>query len=68
MKHWKEDTGRMRNGEHLWEECRSWREGGAGGWQEVYEKILVDKGEGENWMREVEEERRMGSGVNEVRE
>jgi len=41
---------------------------GGGGWQEVYEKILGDKGEGENWMRKVEEERRVDSGVNEVSE
>ncbi|KYN15951.1 hypothetical protein ALC57_11811, partial [Trachymyrmex cornetzi] len=44
--------------EHVWKECRSWRIGLEGEWQEVVHRILEDEGEGEGWMREVEEERR----------
>jgi len=44
--------------EHVWEECRLWREGGGGTWQEACVRLLGGEGEGERWMREVEEERR----------
>jgi len=46
--------------EHVWEECRKWRQGGEGSWQEACGRILGGEGEGEGWMREVEEERRGG--------
>lgn len=44
--------------EHVWENCRTWKEGEGGSWQESYSKILGEGGEGESWMRELEGERR----------
>ncbi|XP_025993782.2 uncharacterized protein LOC113004505 [Solenopsis invicta] len=49
--------GGIESWEHVWEECRSWRERGGESWQEVFSWILGEKGEGENWMRELERER-----------
>jgi len=61
--------GEIESWEHLWEKCRTWKEGGGErGWQEVVGMILGDKGEGEKWMREVEEERRVGRSMSEERE
>lgn len=65
-RYWKEQSRReyrlcgkcLKTWEHVWEECRRWREGGEGSWQKEYERILGEEGEGEKWMREVEEERR----------
>lgn len=48
--------------EHVWEECRTWRERGDRCWQEAYAEILGEGGEGEDWMREVEEERKVRKG------
>jgi len=50
--------GELETWEHLWERCREWREGGGGGWQEAVTWVLGEEGEGEEWMREVEEERK----------
>ncbi|KYN11478.1 hypothetical protein ALC57_16367 [Trachymyrmex cornetzi] len=44
--------------EHIWEGCRAWKMGEGGSWQEVVGRILGEEGEGEGWMREVEEERK----------
>ncbi|KYN11576.1 hypothetical protein ALC57_16268, partial [Trachymyrmex cornetzi] len=44
--------------EHIWEGCRAWKMGEGGSWQEVMGTILGEEGEGEGWMREVEEERK----------
>ncbi|KYN50622.1 hypothetical protein ALC57_15112 [Trachymyrmex cornetzi] len=49
--------------EHVWDGCRTWRTGTGGGWQEEVVRILGEEGEGEEWMREVEEERRRGGRV-----
>jgi len=48
--------GEMETWEHVWEGCRNWnieRES----WQEAVKWVLVERGEGEWWMREVERER-----------
>lgn len=50
--------GDMETWEHMWEDCRSWKEGGGGSWQEIYGRVLGEEGEGKSWMREVEEKRR----------
>jgi len=50
--------GELETWEHLWERCREWRVGGGGGWQEAVTWVLGEEGEGEVWMREVEEERK----------
>ncbi|EZA52484.1 hypothetical protein X777_08600 [Ooceraea biroi] len=42
--------------EHIWEECRRWTVGG-GSWQGAVSWVLGQEGEGEGWMRELEEER-----------
>jgi len=44
--------------EHIWEACRSWKEGTGKSWQEACRRVLGEEGEREEWMREVEEERR----------
>lgn len=41
--------------EHVWEECTSW--GNEKGWQEAVEVILGEEGEGEEWMKKLEEMR-----------
>jgi len=41
--------------EHVWEGCRTWKEGGC--WQEAVGWVLGGKGKGENWMKELEKER-----------
>jgi len=51
--------------EHVWGNCRAWKEGEGGSWQEVVRVILGGEGEGEGWMREVEGERRRGGGEGE---
>lgn len=53
----------------VWEECRQWSKGG-GSWQEAVGWVLGEEEEGEEWMREIEEERkreeeREGEGVEE---
>lgn len=48
--------GREETWEHVWEECREWKEGG-GSWQDAVEWVLGEKGEEEGWMRELERER-----------
>ncbi|EZA50331.1 hypothetical protein X777_11275 [Ooceraea biroi] len=45
--------------EHVWEECRNWKVGG-GSWQDAVCWVLGQEGEGEWWMREIEEERGNG--------
>ncbi|KYQ47827.1 hypothetical protein ALC60_13143, partial [Trachymyrmex zeteki] len=47
----------LRKGWRSWEGCRAWRNGEVGGWPKVVGRILGGEGEGEEWMREVEEER-----------
>ncbi|KZC05506.1 hypothetical protein WN55_06989 [Dufourea novaeangliae] len=47
---WREETW-----EHVWEECMGWRE--EMGWHEMVREVLGDEGEGEEWMRKVEERR-----------
>lgn len=67
-KYWEEDEKklcRMCGGEretwdHVWERCRSWREGGGGSWQEACSNIMRGVGEGEKWMKEVHREREGG--------
>lgn len=54
--------GERKSWKHLWEECRTWTKGGGGSWQERVAEILGEKGGGESWMREVEEERKRGTG------
>ncbi|KYN22664.1 hypothetical protein ALC57_04934 [Trachymyrmex cornetzi] len=49
--------------EYVWDGCRTWRTETGGGWQEGGVRILGEEGEGEEWMREVEEERRRGGRV-----
>lgn len=39
--------------EHIWEECTDW--GRKKGWQEAVRQVLGKDGEGEEWMRKVEE-------------
>jgi len=64
-RYWEEEDKRMcrlcggeiESWEHVWEECRMWKEKGNKSWQEVYGRILGEDGEGESWMREVEAER-----------
>jgi len=65
-RYWEEEDKRMcklcgggiESWEHVWEECRMWKEMGSRSWQEVYGgRILGEDGEGESWMREMEAER-----------
>lgn len=48
--------------EHVWEDCREWMVEKKS-WQEVVSWILGEEGEGEWWMREVEEERGRGEEI-----
>jgi len=48
--------------EHVWEECKSWKEGTGESWQEACSWVLGGDGGGETWMRELEEERNRGGG------
>lgn len=48
---------RIETWEHVWEVYRK-GEGGEDNWQKKYEKISVEEGEGEKWMREEGEERK----------
>ncbi|XP_071572354.1 uncharacterized protein [Temnothorax nylanderi] len=43
--------------EHIWEECARWEEWDGEGWQDVVGRLLGEKGEGEKWMKAVEEMR-----------
>lgn len=43
--------------EHVWERCRKFEEVERS-WQEVVSWVLGEEGEGEEWMRKLEEERR----------
>jgi len=43
--------------EHVWERCRDWGLGRES-WQDVVEWVLGERGEGEEWMRRVDEERK----------
>jgi hypothetical protein len=54
--------GERETWEHVWEECREWREGRES-WQEVVKEMLGKEGEGEWWMREVERERERERGL-----
>lgn len=45
--------------EHVWEDCREWKEGG-GSWQNAVDWVLREEGEGERWMRELERKRAGG--------
>ncbi|EFN70335.1 hypothetical protein EAG_09707 [Camponotus floridanus] len=45
--------GREETWEHVWEECTGW--GVEKGWQEMVDKVLGEGGEGERWMKELEE-------------
>lgn len=61
--------GEKETWEHVWEECRQWRKEG-GSWQEAVGWVLGEEKEGEEWMREIEEEKkreeeRKGEGVEE---
>lgn len=44
---------RIETWERVWEECGEW--GREKGWQEMAEKILEEEGEGEEWLRKLEE-------------
>lgn len=46
-----------RTWEHIWEDCRQWK-GGGKSWQEAVKRILGEEGEGEEWMRMLEELRK----------
>jgi len=46
--------------EHVWEECGRW--GAVGNWQEMVEEVLGVEGEGEKWLRKLEEFREGGGG------
>jgi len=46
--------------EHVWEECGRW--GARGNWQEMVEEVLGEEGEGEVWIRKLEEFREGGGG------
>jgi len=69
-RYWEEEDKRMcrlcggeiESWEHVWEECRMWKERGNKSWQEVYGRILGEDGEGEGWMKEVEVDRGKGDG------
>jgi len=52
---WGEETW-----EHVWEECTDW--GVEKGWQEMVDEMLGEEGEGEVWMRKLEEIREGGDG------
>jgi len=54
--------------EHVWGECRNWKEGGVESWQEACSWVLGKNGEGKGWMREVEEERERMEGGRRERE
>lgn len=43
--------------EHVWERCVKGKEKEKGSWQEVVEGILGEEGEGEEWMKELDEMR-----------
>jgi len=60
---WGEETW-----EHVWEECTDW--GMEKGWQEMVDGVLGEEGEGEVWMRKLEEMREGGGwlGMNESME
>jgi len=47
--------GEEKTWEHVWKDCRTWKEGGC--WQEAVGWILGGEGKGENWMKEIEKER-----------
>ena len=49
--------GEEESWEHVWERCRVGRVRERG-WQEVVKEILGEGGEGEWWMKEIEEERK----------
>jgi len=54
--------GEVESWEHVWEGCRRWEEWEES-WQEAVKWVLGEKGEGEEWMRRMERERReMGDG------
>jgi len=64
-KHWEEINnklyklcggGELETWEHIWDRCREWKVGG-GSWQEAVGWALGEDREGEDWMRELEEER-----------
>jgi len=48
--------GKVESWEHLWEVCRRWKEGEES-WQEAVFWVLGEEGRGEEWMREIENER-----------
>ncbi|CAK9832677.1 Retrovirus-related Pol polyprotein from type-1 retrotransposable element R2 (Fragment) [Anthophora retusa] len=48
--------------EHIWEECTEW--GRDKGWQDVMAEVLGEEGEGEEWMKRVEEKREKANSGN----
>jgi len=52
---WEEETY-----EHVWERCIREREGELESWQREIERMLGEKGEGEEWMKIMESMRRTG--------
>jgi len=38
---------------HVWEECGRW--GAIGNWEDMVEMVLGEEGEGESWLRRLEE-------------
>lgn len=49
------EGGEKETWEHIWEECRSWRDGRES-WQEAVVWVLGQKGEGEFWLKKLERE------------
>jgi len=54
--------GEMETWEHIWEGCRKWMVGD-GSWQEDVLWVLGEEGEGEDWMRKLQEEREKMKGI-----
>lgn len=46
------------NWKHVWEECKQW--GAEGCWEEMIGVVLGEEGEGENWLRKLEEIKEVG--------
>ena len=47
-----EREGERETWEHMWEECMGQRKGK--GWQQIIGKVFRESGEGEEWMKELE--------------
>jgi hypothetical protein len=46
--------------EHVWEECTRWKNWDGESWRDVVGRLLGEKGEGEEWMKAIEEMRQEG--------